>query len=184
MRLPPDPSDALDREDPGWRERTYKAFYTECNTEVYRIVQHVTQDPSLAEEATQEAFSRAFQWWETIEPAKRRAWVIQVAINYRRSWWREWWRRRAREEHRFTRYLSAVPADPYEHVLIVEARAALARLPRRQREVMTLRYLADLDAQETAAILGISVNTVGVHEHRARQRLRALLDDQGESRNG
>jgi RNA polymerase sigma-70 factor (ECF subfamily) len=39
-----------------------------------------------------------------------------------------------------------------------------------------LRDIEELDAQETALLLGASVNAVNIRLHRARQALRALLD--------
>jgi RNA polymerase sigma-70 factor (ECF subfamily) len=45
-------------------------------------------------------------------------------------------------------------------------------LPRRQREVVAMRVLADLSAEETGALLGIAPATVHVHLHRALGTLR------------
>jgi len=53
--------------------------------------------------------------------------------------------------------------------------AAVRVLPRRQREVVALRLLADLDAKATGEVLGISAATVDVHLHRALARLRREL---------
>ena len=49
-----------------------------------------------------------------------------------------------------------------------ETRAALARLPRKAREVLLLRYLARLSEEETAAVLGVRVGTVKSRAARAR----------------
>jgi RNA polymerase sigma factor (sigma-70 family) len=156
----------------------WKAFYAERSGEVYRIVLHTTRDPMLAEEATGEAFFRAFKQWETIDPAKRRAWVIQVALNYTRTGWRTQLRRRAREQRFIEQHPPIAPVDPEQHLLLSVVMTALAGLPLRQRQVMVLRYLADYSPKEIAELLGISPNTVAVHEHRALQQLRAVLDDQ------
>ena len=55
-------------------------------------------------------------------------------------------------------------------------RAALACLPSKQAEVFCLHHLEDWSYQETASHLAISVDAVGVLLHRARHRLRELLD--------
>lgn len=52
---------------------------------------------------------------------------------------------------------------------------ALARLPRRQREVVALRYLADLSEAQVAASLGISTGSVKTHLHRGLISLRGRL---------
>ena len=51
----------------------------------------------------------------------------------------------------------------------------LWQLPERQRQVVALRVLADLDTRSTAAALGIAEGTVGVHLMRALERLRLAL---------
>jgi DNA-directed RNA polymerase specialized sigma24 family protein len=53
--------------------------------------------------------------------------------------------------------------------------AALSRLPFRQREVMVLRYYADLSEAQIAAALGISRGAVKSHTARAKESLRAML---------
>lgn len=50
--------------------------------------------------------------------------------------------------------------------------AALRRLPVRQREVIALRLLLDLDTATTAEMLGMSSGTVAAHLHRAIAALR------------
>jgi RNA polymerase sigma-70 factor (ECF subfamily) len=53
-------------------------------------------------------------------------------------------------------------------------RALLRRLPRQQRELLVLRVLAGLSAQETGNALGMSAGAVRVAQHRALARLRAI----------
>lgn len=54
------------------------------------------------------------------------------------------------------------------------ARALLSRLPDLQRELVTLRVVAGLSAEETGNVLGMSAGAVRVAQHRALARLRAL----------
>ena len=54
------------------------------------------------------------------------------------------------------------------------ARALLARLPGQQRELLVLRVLTGLSADETGAALGMSAGAVRVAQHRALARLRAI----------
>jgi RNA polymerase sigma-70 factor, ECF subfamily len=55
-------------------------------------------------------------------------------------------------------------------------RAALACLPPKQAEAFCLHHLEDWSYQETASHLAITVDSVGVLLHRARHRLRQLLE--------
>jgi RNA polymerase sigma-70 factor, ECF subfamily len=60
------------------------------------------------------------------------------------------------------------------------ARALLARLPGRLRELLILRVVTGLSAEETGSVLGMSAGAVRVAQHRALARLRALaLQEQG-----
>jgi RNA polymerase sigma-70 factor (ECF subfamily) len=57
-------------------------------------------------------------------------------------------------------------------------RALLRRLPRQQRELLVLRVLAGLSAQETGNELGMSAGAVRVAQHRALARLRAIVGEE------
>ncbi|WP_428847053.1 sigma-70 family RNA polymerase sigma factor [Rhizohabitans arisaemae] len=54
------------------------------------------------------------------------------------------------------------------------ARALLSRLPDNQRELLTLRVVVGLSAEETGNVLGMSPGAVRVAQHRALARLRAM----------
>lgn len=60
------------------------------------------------------------------------------------------------------------------------ALAALAALPQRQREVVVLRFYADLSVADTAAATGISQGAVMSYTSRALARLRELIDAQND----
>jgi RNA polymerase sigma factor (sigma-70 family) len=71
---------------------------------------------------------------------------------------------------------AAAGRDPADTVVDRDAlRGALADLPRRQREVMVLRFFADLSVAETAEALRMSEGTVKAHTSRAVTRLRQAL---------
>jgi RNA polymerase sigma factor (sigma-70 family) len=59
-------------------------------------------------------------------------------------------------------------------VLRVTLARQLASLPRRQRDVVALRYLADLSEADVAQVLGVSTGSVKRHAHRGLAALRAL----------
>ena len=59
----------------------------------------------------------------------------------------------------------------------MDARRALAELPRRQREITVLFYFCDLSVQEIADELSIDQGTVKSTLHRARAALAAVLGD-------
>jgi RNA polymerase sigma-70 factor (ECF subfamily) len=59
-----------------------------------------------------------------------------------------------------------------------QVRAALERLPERDREVLVLRYLEDLSTADAAVVLGCRIGAVKVRLLRALRRLRSLLDEE------
>lgn len=70
-------------------------------------------------------------------------------------------------------------ASPEQQVMASDQRARLAglldTLPPRQREILRLRLIVGLSAQETANIVGLTPTAVRVTQHRALAKLRAAL---------
>ncbi len=116
-----------------------------------------------------EAYARAWQRWEELadHPAPA-AWVIRTALNLHTDWWRRRNRTIRLEWHQRHLPPPDLPVDP----ALLEA---LFALPKRQREVVALRVLMDLDTLETSRILGVATGTVTAHLHRALTKLRATL---------
>jgi RNA polymerase sigma-70 factor (ECF subfamily) len=117
----------------------------------------------VAEEATAEAFARAYAHRSEIRDPL--AWVYRVAFRIATDEVRRDRRRGADTE-------MAIPeADPMMTDLIV----ALRRISAKQRAAIVLRHVADLEMEEVARRMGIATPTVRVHLHRGRSKLRKLL---------
>jgi RNA polymerase sigma-70 factor (ECF subfamily) len=71
--------------------------------------------------------------------------------------------------------------EPDERLARAETQAvmleAISALPPRQREVITLRDLSGLSAEEACNVLGLSETNQRVLLHRARAKVRAALED-------
>jgi RNA polymerase sigma-70 factor (sigma-E family) len=148
----------------------FAEFYESTRDECLRIVLLNVGNRQLAEDLVAEGFTRAWMSWPRVRDLQvPRAWVVRTALNAHVSWWR----RRRREvvlgEHDVADPTAAVPAISGELV------AALRRLPVRQREVVTLRLLLDLDSETTARLLGIAPGTVYAHLHKAVASLRRAI---------
>lgn len=81
---------------------------------------------------------------------------------------------------------AADSADSPEQWAIRSATAArigemVATLPDQQQEILRLRVVVGLSADQTASALGMSAGAVRVAQHRALGRLRALLTEAGEA---
>lgn len=153
----------------------FAGFYAAHRDSVYRAVLLTTRHPQRAEDAVQEAFTRAYARWEAVRVLDHpRAWVIRVALNISTSWWRRLRREYANPPDR--------PARPDERPIDGELVRLVWELPLRQRQVVALRVLADLSTADSAEILGIAEGTVKAQLHRALYKLRATLERSGGDR--
>ena len=149
---------------------------------VYNYLFRHTADWSAAEDLTAAVFLQAWRRRNDVvfDCDSALPWLLGVA--------RLLLRNAARSRSRYQAALrragaqavaSASTADPAEQVAerldgereAGRLRAAIARLPRQQREVIGLCVYAGLDQQAAAISLGVSVGTVKSRLHRARQRL-------------
>ena len=92
--------------------------------------------------------------------------MVRTALNARVSWWR-----RHRREVPLAHHEAAAASDQPD-TMDAPLLAAMRRLPARQREVVALRVLLDLDTDTTAEVLGIAPGTVTAHLSRAVTALR------------
>jgi RNA polymerase sigma-70 factor (sigma-E family) len=147
--------------------REFEEFYTAARDHCLKVVLISVGDRHLADDLVAEAFTRAWASWRKvrIHPAPR-AWVVRTALNMHVSWWR-----RRRREVALDSDHGAAAASPYPG-LDSSLVAALRRLPPRQREVIVLRLLLDLDTATTAQTLGMPSGTVASHLHRGLNTLR------------
>lgn len=156
----------------------FEEFYLATKDRVYRTVLAAAGEHPQAEDAVAEAFARALEHWPYVSTHPNPAgWVMLTALNHTRSWWRL--RRREAPVEDLRRYGRST-GDPPD-TLTGAVRGAVRALPRRQREVVALRLVADLSAEETAGLLGITAATVHVHLHRALQSLRATVGEDREA---
>src|SRR5580693_3348873 len=161
----------------------FAEFYESTREDCLRIVLLNVGDRHLAQDLVAEAFTRAWMSWRKVrDHPVPRAWVVRTALNTHVSWWRR--RRRevplAETESMAARQPATAPGAPGVPAVDDALVSVLRALPTRQREVIVLRVYFDLDTEATAALLGISPGTVGVHLHRAlgtlRTQIPSLLD--------
>ena len=164
-------------------EDEFVGFVLSSQGGLRRLAYLVCGDWHRAEDIVQTALAKMYVRWARIrrdegpEPYARRS-VLNAAIDERRRPWRR--------EH-------AVPGlpdgpgviEPSMDAIVVEALLSLAP---RQRAVVVLRYVEDLDVAQTAHILGISTGTVksqaakGLDALRKRLPLPTVAPSQGGAR--
>ena len=124
--------------------------------------------PASGADVVQEALLRAWQRRGAFDPQRGtvRAWLVAILLDRAR-------RHRLRRPGPDPQRVPDAVRRP-RHRIDVER--AVARLPRRQREVITLHYLADLSVAEVATVLGVSESSVKTHLGAARSALRTRLE--------
>ena len=136
----------------------FDALYSCAYRQAYKLL----GDRQEAEDLAQEACARACERWRRLSDPT--AWVVRVATNLAFDRFR-----RLRSATRYARRSpAATPATIDEPHL--ELHRALPRLPKRQREAVALRYLADFSEAQTAAAMGCSPGTVKGHTARGLRR--------------
>ncbi len=129
----------------------------------------LTGDWALAEDLLQTALARAYPRWSRIQRDDPEAYVRKIMLNT----WSSWWRRHWRGEVPSGQLPEAAGPDHYSIVDSRQAlRAALAKLPPRQRAVVVLRYHQDLSEAQVADLLGVTVGTVKSQAAKALATLR------------
>lgn len=148
-------------------------LYREHQLDLVRLAWLVTGDLSAAEDIVQDVFERMHRRWARLRDRSRALPYARAAVmNGCRSAFRRSAMARSKE---ILAHASPVP-DPAaacdDSALVM---AALRRLPRRQLEVLVLRYFLDLDAAEIAETLRIGTPTVRSTTSRALASLATAL---------
>lgn len=157
---------------PCWGAQTatddFDAFFRAHYVAVVHCARDLLGDPARAEETAQDAFTALYVRWERISMYDNPlAWVRRVTAQMAIRRARRDQRREALERHvHFTSRSEAADLD---------LRAAVARLPREQHDVVVLHHLQDRPVREVAETLGIPVATAKTRLHRARRRLACWL---------
>ena len=153
------------------RDEQFRAFYAEEYSALTRYCWRLVQDRELAHDLAQEAFTRMLGRLTTVDDP--RAYVYGIATNLvRRAW-----RRRAQD----VLTLDVLAAQPARTAAspegAVTVRDAVAKLPRRLRDVVLLHYWADLSVVDVGVALGRPAGSVKRQLAEARALLALVTSD-------
>ncbi|MEM9134341.1 MAG: sigma-70 family RNA polymerase sigma factor [Actinomycetota bacterium] len=128
----------------------------------------------MAREATDEAFVRAYERWDTVRRMDAPGgWLYRVALNELRRR-----HRRQRLERELLRRQHRPPAlDGPAPVADPRVWHAVRDLPRRQRSAVALRYVLDLTEREVGETMGISRGAASALLSSARRNLERALGE-------
>ena len=151
------------------RDTEFSEFFAARGPTLRRTAYLIVRDWHLAEDVTQQAFSKLYVAWPRVRTETREAYARKAIVNTALSEVRR---------HR-DRPVADVPdtvAPPIsEPPLDVEE--ALGLLPGRQRAIVALRFLDDQPVAEVARVLGIAEGTVKSQTARALDTLRRHLPE-------
>jgi RNA polymerase sigma-70 factor (sigma-E family) len=166
----------------GWEaDSALTALYAAHWHSLVRLSWLLVRDQQVAEETVQDAFVAMHSRWSQLRDQERAlAYLRRCVVNSSRSALRhrtvENRYRRAEAGARTAHGMTTEPSAEtraLEHATGDRLIAALGRLPRRQREVLTLRYYLDLSEAQIADALSISAGSVKAHAHRGLAALRS-----------
>lgn len=169
---------------PGSRHRDFEALYQHHCREVWAVAYARWLNADVATDLTQEAFMRLWKQWEIGDKILNpRAWLIRVTRNLAEDHAKSAFHRNGTHPPQTMNGVSSkdiLPLDKLEREeTFAQIRKILRELAESDREVLTLRYAFDYNAQEIADVLAINPTAVHMRLSRARQRLAERLSAEG-----
>lgn len=174
------------------RGQRFEETFVEHLDAAYDLAHWLTRNRHDAEDVVQEAFLRAFRFFDGFRGGNGRSWLLAIVRNTYYTWLAKN-RPRAASVPLDEEMLAAedgdatafMQGDGVERLLLQQDSrrvidAALSRLPEEYREVIVLRELEELSYKEIAAVAGIPVGTVMSRLARARRQLLQYLREAGE----
>ena len=172
----------------GLRKRRFESLVLPHMARAYNLARWLSRSDNDAADILQEAFMRAFQYFDGYRGGDVRSWLLSIVRNTANTW------RRSNppavgimadaaeplpsSDGRWA-LDGCAPQDPMQEAVSAEEaavlRRAIADLPVDQREVLILREFEDLSYQEIAGIVGAPIGTVMSRLSRARDALAARL---------
>jgi RNA polymerase sigma-70 factor, ECF subfamily len=155
-------------------DRAFEALFGPLVEPALRLAYSMLGDRSEAEDATQEAVTRAWRKLRQLRAGMPvRPWFLAIVGNQCRNVRRTRWFKVVRVPAVLRR---AAPGEPdVEHM---DLERALARLPDGDRQALFLRFYMDLPVEEVAVALGVSPAAAKARIYRACHRLRPSLAEE------
>ena len=155
---------------------SFARVYEEHVWRIYGFLAYRLRDREAAEDLTQATFERALRAWGRFDPRRgsEATWLLAIARNQLIDY-----HRRDRSDRLVVIDADKLPASASPEpggALAEELAAALAELSERDREVIALRFGADLTGPQIAQLLGLTLANVHQIISRSLRRLKEQLD--------
>lgn len=148
----------------------------------FNLARWLTRNDHDAEDVVQEAYLRAYQFFDSFHGGDGRAWLLRIVRNTCYSWLEKNRTRAPAEAFDESRHSSErTGAGPEDPLIAKEEREILRRaldeLPPEFRETIVLREMEGLSYKEIAAVTGVPIGTIMSRLARARERLQNCLNE-------
>jgi RNA polymerase sigma-70 factor (ECF subfamily) len=154
----------------GEGDAAFEVLFYQVYPRAVRMAARIVADSATAEDVAAEAMARAYARWSHVHRlAHPEAWVLRVTANLAID--------HARRGRPSLPSEAVQPGPEEATTLRLALIQALARLPRRQREAIALRYLTGWSEAEIAEALQVSPGTVKTSVHRGMKKLRRDLGE-------
>ena len=155
-------------------QETLDHLMREYGSRLLRLCAMSLRDASLAQDAVQDTFLKAFRRFDTFRgDAEALTWLTTIAINVCRDYHRSAWFLHV-DRHVEADALPHAADFPYPDNTVIRA---VSDLPPRYREVILLRYYQDMKQKDIAAALRISDRAVRQRLNKANAILRGQLKE-------
>jgi RNA polymerase sigma-70 factor, ECF subfamily len=157
-------------------------IYDEHYPQVKKLIVALVRDQWVADDLTQETFVRVQDHLADLrDPAKISSWIFRVAYNLCQDHFRKRGQyldnRSADHEELETAQECSAEREFDQHQMGACVRQEIDRLPESLRIVIILSDMMEFNQRELAEVLGITVQNAKVRVHRARKKLKELLEE-------
>jgi RNA polymerase sigma-70 factor (ECF subfamily) len=145
---------------------------------VYNLARWLTGNDHDAEDVVQEAYLRAFRFFDGFHGADGRPWILAIVRNACHTWLQQNRQRPRAPEDEMLEVQDTRPNPEALHLAEIDRQLlqnAIQELPEEFREAILLRELEGLSYKEIGAITGAPIGTVMSRLARARHRLEKAL---------
>lgn len=155
-------------------------IYDQHYLRVKKVILALVRDEWAADDLTQETFTRVQDNLADLrDPEKISSWIFRIAYNLCQDHFRKKGKSLTNgSEHEELEVADETSAEKQfeQHQMGECVQQEIDRLPESLRAVIILSDMMDFNQKEIADVLGITVENAKVRLHRARKRLKALLE--------
>lgn len=151
-------------------EEEFIKVYEKYKNDIYRLCFSYTKNFSIAEDITQNVFIKFYKNMLKVDKEVIKNWLVKVTINECKSYYLSSW-------YKKTTYIDDESKLKQEIINNDKLLEELLLLPKKERLVIHLYYYENYKINEISMMLKLSESNIKVLMHRARKKLKDLLEE-------